>query len=58
MNADWLRWGLEEIVRCTEPRAGSGNMGIFSIASESLRNAGIPPDAAGIQKPANSKDAE
>lgn len=50
-QVDWLRWGLEEIVRCTEPRAGSGNTFIFGIAEEALKNAGFPPTAAGIQKP-------
>jgi len=48
---DWLRWGLEEIVRCTEPKAGSGDHFICGIAVEALRNAGFPLGAAGIQKP-------
>lgn len=48
---DWLRWGLEEIVRCTEPRAGNGDRFICGIACEALAAAGFDLGAAGIQKP-------
>lgn len=47
----WLRWGLEEIVRCTEPRAGSGDTWIMKIADDALSSAGFPITGAGIQKP-------
>lgn len=50
-SLDWLRWGLEEIGRCTEPRAGSGDTLILRIVNEALSGAGIPLDAAGIKKP-------
>jgi hypothetical protein len=52
LRFDWLRWGLEEIVRCTEPKAGSGDRFICGIASEALTSAGFGPDASAIQKPA------
>lgn len=48
---NWLRWGLEEIVRCTEQRAGNGDSFICRIADEALRAAGFPADVSGIQKP-------
>lgn len=51
LKFNWLRWGLEEIVRCTEPKAGNGDRLICGIAEEALRSAGFPANAAGIQKP-------
>ncbi len=49
-SIDWLRWTLEEIVRCTEPKAGSGDRFICRIAEDGLRNAGFPGPHA-IAKP-------
>ena len=48
---DHLRYGLEEICRGTDPRAGNGHMWEFGVAMRALRDAGIPDGAAGIQKP-------
>lgn len=48
---DWLRWGLEEIGRCTEPRAGNNDRLTFGIVTEAMTGAGIGIGAAGIQKP-------
>lgn len=47
----WLRWGLEEIGRRTEPKAGTGDRLIYPVVNEALHSAGIPATAAGIQKP-------
>lgn len=43
----WLRWGLEEIGRCTESKAGSGEMTYFRIGTAAAAAAA----AAGVQKP-------
>ena len=56
-KGSWLRWGLEEIGRCTEPRAGSGDRMLYGIVTEALGRAGIPPGAAGIPKPAGGSPA-
>lgn len=52
-SLDWLRWGLEEICRCTDMRAGNGDSFIFGIAMEALRSAGFPNGTAGVQKPSS-----
>jgi hypothetical protein len=53
---EWLREGLEEIGRATEPRAGNNDRWAFGVVCGALRNAGIPVGAAGIQKPEVSLD--
>jgi hypothetical protein len=52
----WLRWGLEEVGRGTEPRAGNGDAFAFRVVCEALESAGIPTTAAGIQKPTKRVD--
>ena len=51
IQLNWLRWGLEELVRCTEPKAGSGDRFVCGIAEEALQGAGFTAALAGIQKP-------
>lgn len=53
---NWLRWGLEEIARCADPRAGNNHALEFRIAEDALRAAGFPPDVAGIHKPSARLD--
>lgn len=50
LQIDWLRFSLEEIVRCTEPKAGNGDKFICGIAWQGLQNAGFSGPAS-VAKP-------
>jgi hypothetical protein len=52
LQCDWLRYGLEEVVRCTEPKAGSNDPYTCRAATDALAAAGFGANGAGIQKPA------
>ncbi len=53
---EWLRYGLEEIVRGTDMRAGNGHAWEFGVAMDTLRAAGLGADGPGIQKPERRLD--